>query len=189
MGPNILGLDYKQLPLQVRETFPNFREENLYELNKESETEELMKVKVVKNFPNVFPKDLPGLPPKREIEFEILLQEGVKPISMPPYRMAVTEMKELKQQLKELLSKGFIRPSVSLWGAPALFVKNKDGILRLCIDYRRLNAETIRNKYPLPRVDDLFDHLQGARVFSKIDLRSGYFQLRMKERDIPKTTF
>ena len=103
--------------------------------------------------------------------------------------MAPAELKELKAQLQELVDKGFVRPSVSPWGAPVLFVKKKDGSLRLCIDYRQLNKVTIRNKYPLPRIYDLFDQLQGAKVFSKIDLRSGYHQLRIKESDIPKTAF
>ena len=106
--------------------------------------------------------------------FEILLQSGTAPISIAPYRMAPAELKELKVQLQELLDKGFIRPSVSPWGAPVLFVKKKDGTMRLCINYRQLNKVTIRNKYPLPRIDDLFDQLRGATVFSKIDLRSGY---------------
>ena len=103
--------------------------------------------------------------------------------------MAPVELKELKAQLQELVDRGFIRPSISPWGAPVLFVKKKDGTWRLCIDYRQLNKVTIRNKYPLPRIDDLFDQLQGAKVFSKIDLRSGYHQLRIREPDIPKTTF
>ena len=98
----------------------------------------------------------------------------ISPISKAPYHMAPTELKELKEQLQELLDKGFIRPSASPWGAPVLFVKKKDRIMGLCIDYRELNRVTVRNKYPLPRIDDLFDQLQGARVFSKIDLRSGY---------------
>ena len=93
--------------------------------------------------------------------------------------MAPAELKELKVQLQELLDKGYIRPSVSPWGAPVLFVKKKDGTMKLCIDYRQLNKVTIHNKYPLPRIDDLFDQLQGARVFSKIDLRSGYHQLKI----------
>lgn len=108
---------------------------------------------------------------------------------MPPYRMAPAELKELKVQLQELIDRGFIRPSVSPWGAPVLFVKKKDGTMRLCIDYRQLNKVTIKNKYPLPRIDDLFDQLQGAKVFSKIDLRSGYHQLKIKNDDIPKTAF
>jgi len=136
-----------------------------------------------------FPEELPGLPPPREIDFEIELVPGAQPISKTPYRMAPTELKELKTQLDELLQKGFIRPSVSPWGAPVLFVKEKDGTLRLCIDYQELNKITIKNKYPLPQIDDLFDQLQGAGVFSKIDLRSGYHQLRIKLEDIPKTAF
>ena len=103
--------------------------------------------------------------------------------------MAPTELKELKEQLQELLDKGFIRPSASPWGAPVLFVKKKYGIMRLCIDYRELNQVTMRKKYPFPRIDDLFDQLQGAQVFSKIDLRSGYHQLKIKGEDIPKTVF
>ncbi|KAL4033156.1 hypothetical protein IC575_006242 [Cucumis melo] len=103
--------------------------------------------------------------------------------------MAPAELKELKVQLQELLDKGFIRPSVSPWGAPVLFVKKKDGSMRLCIDYRELNKVSVKNRYPLPRIDDLFDQLQGATVFSKIDLRSGYHQLRIKDEDIPKTAF
>ncbi|KAL4017964.1 hypothetical protein IC575_021549 [Cucumis melo] len=103
--------------------------------------------------------------------------------------MAPAELKELKVQLQELLDKGFIRPSVSPWGAPVLFVKKKDGSMRLCIDYRELNKVTVKNRYPLPRIDDLFDQLQGATVFSKIDLRSGYHQLRIRDGDIPKTAF
>ena len=121
-----------------------------------------------------FPEDLPGLPPDREVEFSIDLVPGTAPISKAPYRMALAKLKELKGQLEELLDKGFIRPSASPWGAPVLFVKKKDGSMRLCIDYRELNRVTIKNKYPLPRIDDLFDQLQGAQVFSKIDLRSGY---------------
>ena len=146
-------------------------------------------VPVVQEFLEVFPEDLPGLPPNREIEFVIDLVPGTAPISKAPYRMAPTELKELKVQLQELLDKGFIRPSFSPWGAPVLFVKKKDGSMRLCIDYRELNKVTIKNKYPLPRINDLFDQLQGAAVFSKIDLRSGYHQLKIKEEDIPKTAF
>ncbi|KAK9065033.1 hypothetical protein SSX86_016416 [Deinandra increscens subsp. villosa] len=144
---------------------------------------------VVKEFPDVFPEELPGLPPEREVEFTIELLPGAEPISKAPYRMAPLELQELKEQLQELLDRGFIRPSVSPWGAPVLFVKKKDGSMRLCIDYRELNRVTIRNKYPLPRIDDLFDQLQGAKYFSKIDLRSGYHQLRVRSEDIPKTAF
>ncbi|KAL5570693.1 hypothetical protein UlMin_020290 [Ulmus minor] len=146
-------------------------------------------VLVVKDYLEVFPEDLLGLPPDREIEFEIELLPGTQPISKAPYRMAPAELQELKKQLQELLDKGFIRPSYSPWGAPVLFVKKKDGTMRMCIDYRELNKVTIKNKYPLPRIDDLFDQLQGAAVFSKIDLRSGYHQLSVREKDIPKTAF
>ncbi|KAL0543546.1 hypothetical protein IC582_018644 [Cucumis melo] len=144
---------------------------------------------VVRDYPDVFPEELPGLPPHREVEFAIELEPGTVPISRAPYRMAPAELKELKVQLQELLDKGFIRPSVSPWGALVLFVKKKDGSMRLCIDYRELNKVTVKNRYPLPRIDDLFDQLQGATVFSKIDLRSGYHQLRIKDEDVPKTTF
>ena len=146
-------------------------------------------VPVVRDFMDVFPDDLPGLPPEREIDFPIDLVPGTAPISLPPYIMTPAELKELKTQLQELMDRGFIRPSISPWGAPVLFVKKNDDTWRLCIDYKQLNKVTIRNKYPLPRIDDLFDQLQGARVFSKIDLRSGYHQLRIRESDIPKTAF
>ena len=129
------------------------------------------------------------MPPARTLEFTIELNPGTAPISKAPYRMAPPEMSELKTQLQDLFDKGYIRPSASPWGAPVLFVKKKDGSMRLCIDYRELNNVTIKNKYPLPRIDDLFDQLNGASVFSKIDLRSGYHQLRVAEKDIPKTAF
>ncbi|KAL0539863.1 hypothetical protein IC582_024084 [Cucumis melo] len=144
---------------------------------------------VVRDYPDVFPEELPGLPPYREVEFAIELEPDTVPISRAPYRMAPAELKELKVQLQELLDKGFIRPSVSPWGAPVLFVKKKDGSMRLCIDYRELNKVTVKNRYPLPRIDDLFNQLQGATVFSKIDLRSGYHRLRIKDEDVPKTAF
>ena len=130
-----------------------------------------------------------GIPPKRDIDFRIDLVPGTEPISKTPYRMIAHELVELKVQLEELLAKGLIRPSVSPWGAPVIFVKKKDGSLRLCIDYRQLNKVTIKNRYPLPRIDDLFDQVKGARVFSKIDLKSGYHQLRIQEADIHKTAF
>nr|GFC42449.1 putative reverse transcriptase domain-containing protein [Tanacetum cinerariifolium] len=144
---------------------------------------------IVFEFSDVFPDELPGIPLVREVEFNIKLIPGSEPISKAPYRMASIELKELKEQLQELLERGFIRLSMSPWGAPVLFVKKKDGSMRLCIDYRELNKITIRNRYPLPRIDDLFDQLQGAMHFSKIDLRSGYHQLRVKEQDISKTVF
>ncbi|GJU63062.1 putative reverse transcriptase domain-containing protein [Tanacetum coccineum] len=137
------------------------------------ESPNIENLSVVREFADVFPDELPGLPPAREIEFGIELIPGAEPISKAPYRMAPVELKELKEQLQEMLENGFIRPSVSPWGAPVLFVKKKDGSMRLCIDYRELNRITIRNRYPLPRIDDLFDQLQGAKYFSKIDLRSG----------------
>ena len=149
----------------------------------------LRDIPIVRDFPDVFPEELPGLPPEREIELNIDIMSGSTPISIPPYRMAPIELKELKTQLQDLLDKGFIRPSFSPWGAPVLFVKKKDGTMRLCIDYRQLNKITIKNKYPLPRIDDLIDQLRDDGVFSKIDLRSGYYQLKIRETDIPKTAF
>ncbi|WOG95151.1 hypothetical protein DCAR_0414454 [Daucus carota subsp. sativus] len=153
------------------------------------EPPKIKEIPIVNEFSDVFPDELPGLPPDREIEFTIDLAPGTEPVSKAPYRMAPVEMKELAMQVQELLDKGFIRPSVSPWGAPVLFVKKKDGSMRLCIDYRELNKLTIKNKYPLPRIDDLFDQLKGATCFSKIDLRSGYHQLKIKAEDIPKTAF
>ncbi|KAA3466121.1 DNA/RNA polymerases superfamily protein [Gossypium australe] len=146
-------------------------------------------VPIVCEYPDVFTEELLGLPPVREIEFGIELTPGTAPNSIAPYRMAPTELKDLKAQFQELTNKGFARPSYSSWGAPILFVKKKDGSMRLCIDYQQLNKVTVKNKYPLPRIDDLFDQLKGATVFSKIDLRSGYYQLRVKDSDVPKTTF
>ncbi|GJR20173.1 putative reverse transcriptase domain-containing protein [Tanacetum coccineum] len=142
-----------------------------------------------KGFPIFLAHDLPGLPPTRQVEFQIDLVPGAAPVARAPYRLAPSEMKELSEQLKELSDKGFIRPSSSPWGAPVLFVKKKDGSFRMCIDYRELNKLTVKNRYPLPRIDDLFDQLQGSSVYSKIDLRSGYHQLRVREEDIPKTAF
>jgi hypothetical protein len=144
---------------------------------------------VVCEFVDVFPDDILDLPPEREVEFSIDIVPGTSPISMAPYRMSAAELEKLKEQLKELLEKRFVRPSVSPWGAPVLLVKKKDGSMRLWIDYRQLNKATIKNKYPLPRIDDLMDQLVGACVFSKIDLRSGYHQIRVKAEDIPKTAF
>ncbi|TYK08309.1 putative gag-pol polyprotein [Cucumis melo var. makuwa] len=144
---------------------------------------------VVTEYLDVFPDELPGLSPLREIDFAIELEPGIALISRAPCRMAITELKELKVQLQKLLDKGFIRPSVSPWGAPVLFVKKKDGSMRLCIDYRELNNLTIQNCYPLPRIGDLFDQLQGATLFFKIDLHSGYHQLRIRDSDIPKIAF
>jgi hypothetical protein len=147
------------------------------------------RISVVYEYPDVFPDELPGMPPNREIEFAIELQPGTAPISKRPYRMPPAELAELKKQLQELLDKGFIRPSTSPWGCPTLFVKKKDESLRLCVDYHPLNVVTIKNKYMLPRIDVLFDQLVGAKVFSKIDLHSGYHQIKIRANDIPKTTF
>uniref|UniRef100_A0A151UF59 Transposon Ty3-I Gag-Pol polyprotein n=1 Tax=Cajanus cajan TaxID=3821 RepID=A0A151UF59_CAJCA len=149
----------------------------------------IVDIDVVRDFAEVFPEEVPGLPPTREMEFSIDLVPGAGPVSVAPYRMAPTELVELKGQLEDLLEKQLVRPSVSPWGAPVLSMKKKDGGSRLCIDYRQLNKLTIKNKYPLPRIDDLMDQLRGASIFSKIDLRSGYHQIRVKEGDIPKTTF
>nr|GFC91854.1 putative reverse transcriptase domain-containing protein [Tanacetum cinerariifolium] len=154
----------------------------------------------------VFPEDLPGIPPTRQVEFQIDLVPGAAQIAQAPYRLASSEMKELADQLQELTDKWFIRPSSSPWGAPVLFFKKKDGSFRMCIDYRELNKLTdgsfrmcinywelnkpmVKNNYPLPRIYDLFDQLQGSSIYSKIDLRSGYHQLRVREEDIPKTAF
>nr|AAM01007.1 Putative retroelement [Oryza sativa Japonica Group] len=149
----------------------------------------LEEIPIVREYPDVFPDDLPGMPPKRDIEFRIDLVPGTTPIHKRPYRMAANELAEVKRQVDDLLQKGYIRPSSSPWGAPVIFVEKKDHTQRMCVDYRALNNVTIKNKYLLPRIDDLFDQLKGATVFSKIDLRSGYHQLRIKEEDIPKTAF
>jgi hypothetical protein len=146
-------------------------------------------IHVVHEFPDVFPDDLPGMPPQRAIEFRIELQPGTAPISKAPYKMSREELAELKIQLKDLLDKCFIHPSSSPWGSPALFVSKKDKGLCLCVDYRPLNVVTVKNKYPLPHIDILFDQLAGALVFSKIDLRSGYHQIKIYDEDISKTTF
>ena len=158
-------------------------------VDKKDKGKNIQDVPIVRDFPEVFPDDLPGLPPVRSIEFRIDLVPGAIPVAKSPYRLAPSEMQELASQLQELTDKGFIRPSSSPWGAPVLFVKKKDGTFRMCIDYRELNKLTFKNRYPLPRIDDLFDQLQGATCFSKIDLRSGYHQLRVHEDDIPKTAF
>jgi hypothetical protein len=151
--------------------------------------QEIWDIPVVCEFLVVFFEDLSGLPPERDVEFVIELKPGTAPISRRLYRMTPNELAELKTQLQDLLEKGFIRPSSSSWGYPAIFVKKKDQTLRMCVDYKPLNEVTIKNKYPLPRIDILFDQLIGARVFSKIDLRSGYHQIRIRPEDIPKTAF
>ncbi|GKA43480.1 putative reverse transcriptase domain-containing protein, partial [Tanacetum coccineum] len=154
-----------------------------------SEEKRLEDVPIVREFPEVFPEDLPGLSPAQQVEFQIDLVPGTAPVARAPYQLAPAEMKELSTQLQELSDRGFIRPSFSPGGASVLFVKKKDGSFRMSIDYRELNKLTVKNRYPLLRIDDFFDQLQGSRVYSKIDLRSGYHQLRVHEEDIPKTTF
>jgi hypothetical protein len=149
----------------------------------------LDEIPVVCEYPDVFPDELPDMPPNRDVEFVIELQPGTAPISKRPYRMPPKELAELKNQLQELLDKGYIRPSYSPWGCPALFVKKKDGSLRLCLDYRPLNEVTIKNKYPLPRIDVLFDQLAGAKILSTIDFHSGYHQIKIRPCDVPKTAF
>jgi hypothetical protein len=140
-------------------------------------------------FPDVFSEDLSGMPPDWDVEFIIELQLGTAPISRWSYKMTHKELTELKVQLNELLDKGYVHPSSSPCGCPTLFVKKKDQSLRLCVDYRSLKAVTIKNKYPLSRINILFDQLAGAKVFSKVDLRSGYHQIKIRLKDVPKTTF
>jgi hypothetical protein len=154
------------------------------------EANPLEAIRVASDFPDVFLEELPGMPPERKVEFAIELIPGTAPIfSRRAYRVSRPEFVELKKQIDELLEKGYIRPSTSPWAALVLFVEKKDGTKRMCIDYRALNEVTIKNKYPLPRIEDLFGQLRGASVFSKIDLRSGYHQLRIRPSDIPKTAF
>jgi hypothetical protein len=150
---------------------------------------EIQDILVVCEFLDVFHEDLPGLPLERDVEFVIELKPSTAPFSKRSYRMPPNELAELKTQLQDLFEKGFIRPSSSPWGCPTIFIKKKDQTLRMCVDYKPLNDVTIKNKYPLPRIDILFDQLTGARVFSKIDLRSGYHQIRIRPEDIPKTAF
>lgn len=146
--------------------------------------------RVLSQFKDVFPDELPaGLPPAREVDHRIELLPGSTPPSRPTFRLSASELVELKKQLEELTKAGFIQPSKSPFGAPILFVKKKDGTMRMCVDYRALNNITVKNSYPLPRVDELFDRLQGAKYFSKIDLRSGYHQIRIEPEDVPKTAF
>ncbi|GJZ56544.1 putative reverse transcriptase domain-containing protein [Tanacetum coccineum] len=159
------------------------------ETEDKSEEKRLEDVPTVRDFSKVFPEDLPGLPPMRQVELQIDLVPGAAPVARAPYRLAPSELQELSTQLQELSDKGFIRLSSSPCGAPVLFVKKKDGSFWMCIDYHELNKLTVKNRYPLPRIDDVFDRLQGSSVYSKIHLRSGYHQLRVWEEDIPKTAF
>ena len=126
-------------------------------LDSKREQVNLENIPVIREFPDVFLEELPGVPPEREVDLSIEVVQGATPISRTPYCMDPTELKELKTQLRELLDKGFIRPSVSPWGVPVLFVKKKDGTLRMCIDYRQINKVTVKNKYLLPRIEDLFN--------------------------------
>ena len=153
------------------------------------EVESLEAIPVVREYPDVFPEDLPGLPPDRAVEFSIELLPGTAPVFRRPYKMSSNDLAEMKVQLQDLLDKGFIRPSSSPWGCSAMFVDKKDQTKRLVVDYRPLNEVTVKNKYPLPDINILFDQLSGAKVFSKIDLRSGYHQIKVREEDIPKTAF
>ncbi|GJX18295.1 putative reverse transcriptase domain-containing protein [Tanacetum coccineum] len=158
-------------------------------MEKKSDEKRLEDIQVVREFPEVFLEDLPGLPHVHQVEFQIDLIPGATLVARAPYRLAPSKMQELSNQLQELADRGFIRPSTSPWGAPVLFVKKKDGSFKMSINYRELNKLTVKNRYPLPRIDDLFDQLQGLSVYSKIDLRSGYHQLRVRDKDIPKTAF
>eukprot|EP00253_Pinus_taeda_P026722 PITA_26722 len=160
----------------------------IQEVSKEKEPS-LEQYLVLAEFPDVFPKELPGLPPVRALDLTIELKPGTQSISKTPYRMTTLELQELQIQLKELLDIGHIRPSISPWEVPVIFVKKKDGSLRLCIDYRDLNRATVKNQYPMPRTNDLFDQMKGVVVFSKIDLRSGYHQRKISENNISKTAF
>ena len=151
--------------------------------------QELGLPRIVCEYEDVFPNELPGLPPHKDVDFTIELHPGTSPISMALHRMVPAELQKLKVQLQELLDMGFIRSSTSPWGALMLFSKKKNKTLWLCIDCRHLNRVTIKNRYPLPRVDDLFYQLRGVRVYSKIDLHTSYHQLRVREANIPKTAF
>jgi hypothetical protein len=155
----------------------------------DKETNLIEDIRIVLEFLDVFPEELRVMPPERKVEFAIELIPGTAPISKRAYRVSGPELVELKKQIDELLEKGYIRPSTSPWAAPVLFVEKKDVTKRMCIDYKSLNEVTIKNKYPLPQIEDLFDQLRGANVFSKIDLRSGYHQLRIRPSDVSKATF
>jgi hypothetical protein len=195
MTQHLVVLDVAARALEIRS--PTFGDLALYLPSQDSTRScafamielPLKKIPLVCEYADVLSDELPGMPPDRDIEFTIELQPGMTPISKRPYRMPPTELAELKKQLQELLDKGFICPCTSPWGCPALFVKKKDESLMLCIDYRPLNVVTIKNKYPLPRIDVLFNQLVRAKVFSKIDLRSSYHQIKIRASDISKTAF
>ncbi|GKD48887.1 putative reverse transcriptase domain-containing protein [Tanacetum coccineum] len=158
-------------------------------MEKKYDEKRLEDIPAVREFLEHFPEDLPGLPLVRQVEFQIDLILGAAPVARAPYRLAPSKMQELSNQLQELTDRGFIQLSTSPWGASVLFVKKKDISFRMYIDYRELNKLTVKNRYPLPRINDLFDQLQGSSVYSKINLRSGYHQLRVRDEDIPKTGF
>src|SRR3954462_4339730 len=166
-------------------------EAQIYALNtlNASPHEGIKHVSIVREFLDVFPEELQGIPPIREVEFVIDLKPDTAPIAKRPYKMSPHELLELKKEIDESLRKGFIRPSSSAWGAPALFVKKIDRRNRLVQDYRPINQATIQNKYPLPRINDLYDQLAGSKVFSKLDLRLCYHLIRVRDEDIPKTAF
>ena len=154
-----------------------------------AEAEQLLK-EILKDYKDVFPEKLPtGLPPKRSLDHRIDLEPGAQPTYRPDYKKSLPEYDEMKRQITEMLESGEIQPSVSPYGAPVLFVKKQDGSLRMCIDYRALNKQTIKNKYPLPRIEEMLDRLGKAKYFTKLDLRSGYHQIRVAEEDIYKTAF
>ncbi|GJZ54829.1 putative reverse transcriptase domain-containing protein, partial [Tanacetum coccineum] len=190
VGTLAYRLDFPEQLSRVHSTFhvSNLKK-YLKETEDKSEVKGLENVLTIRDFLKVFPEDLPGLPPKRQLKFQIDLVPGAAPVGCAPYRLAPSKLQELSTQLQELSNKGFIRPSYSPWGAPVLFFKKKDGSFRMCIDYCELNKLTVKNRYPLPRIDDLFDQLHGSSVYSKIDLRSGYHQLRVHDNNIPKTAF
>ncbi|GJU27929.1 putative reverse transcriptase domain-containing protein [Tanacetum coccineum] len=158
-------------------------------MEKKSDEKRLEDIPVVREFPKVFPENLPGLSLVRQVEFQINLIPGATPVARAPYRLALSEIHELSNQFQELVDRGFIQPSTSPWGEPVLFVKKKDKSFRMCIDYRELNKLIVKNHYPLPRIDDLLDQLQGSCIYSKINLRSGYHQLKVRDEDISKTAF
>jgi hypothetical protein len=153
------------------------------------EEKSLQNIIIVCEYSDIFLEELPGMPPNHDIEFSIELLPGTAPISKRPSIMDFKDLLELKKQIEELSEKGFILPSSSPWGPQFLFVNKKDGSRRMCVDYRSLNEVTSKNKYSLPRIEDLFDQMRGAKIFSKIDLRSGYHQLKIRTEDVPKTTF
>src|SRR3954465_13938890 len=166
-------------------------EARIYALNvlNASPLDGIENVPVVRDFTDVFPEELPGIPPIREVEFVIDLKPGTVPIAKRPYKMPPHHLLELKKEIDESLRKGFIRPSSSAWGAPSLFVKKSDGTNRLVQDYRAINQATIQNKYRIPQINALYDQLAGSMVFSKIYLRLGYHQIRVRKEDILKTAF